>query len=74
MIGLKSIARTALVLSATGALFGCGSSSQDELASGSLPRQETLASSSCEELPHPKSAPVAESTKAVLAIDFSPII
>ena len=42
MIGLKSIARTALVLSATGALFGCGSSSQDELASGSLPRQETL--------------------------------
>ena len=42
MIGLKSIARTALVLSATGALFGCGSSSQDELAGGSLPRQETL--------------------------------
>ena len=42
MIGLKSIARTALVLSATGALFGCGSSSQDEFASGSLPRQETL--------------------------------
>ena len=42
MIGLKSIARTALVLSATGALFGYGSSSQDELASGSLPRQETL--------------------------------
>ena len=42
MIGLKSIARTALVLSATGALFGCGSASEDELASGSLPRQETL--------------------------------
>ena len=43
MIGLKSIARTALVLSATGALFGCGgASSEDELASGSLPRQETL--------------------------------
>ena len=42
MIGLKSIARTALALSATGALFGCGGSSDDGLANGALPRQETL--------------------------------
>ena len=40
MIGLKSIARTALVLSASGAVFsGCGGSDQAE---GALPRQETL--------------------------------
>lgn len=38
MIGLKTIAKTALALSATGALFGCGSDQTD----GVLPRQETL--------------------------------
>lgn len=42
---LKTVARMALVLSATGSLFtGCGgdASSSDALAGGSLPRQETL--------------------------------
>lgn len=44
MIGMKSIARTALALTATGALLsGCGdASSEGGLASGALPRQETL--------------------------------
>ena len=44
MIGLKSIARTAVALSAAGALLsGCGDASSDgSLAGGALPRQETL--------------------------------
>ena len=44
MIGMKSIARTALALSATGSLFvGCGDASSDGGQVGSaLPRQETL--------------------------------
>ena len=42
MIGLKTIAKTAVALSASAALFGCGSASDDGLAGGSLPRQETL--------------------------------
>lgn len=44
MIGLKSIARTALALSASGAILsGCGdAASEDGLAGGALPRQETL--------------------------------
>ncbi|MCQ2103699.1 MAG: ABC transporter substrate-binding protein [Fibrobacter sp.] len=44
MIGMKSIAKTALALTATGALLsGCGdASSEGGLANGALPRQETL--------------------------------
>ena len=42
MIGMKSIARTALALSAAGALLsGCGGASDGETG-GALPRQETL--------------------------------
>ena len=44
MIGTKSIARTALALTATGVLLsGCGDASSDgALAGGALPRQQTL--------------------------------
>ncbi|WP_297700191.1 ABC transporter substrate-binding protein [uncultured Fibrobacter sp.] len=43
MIGLKSIARTALALSASGALLsGCGDASSDSAQGGALPRQQTL--------------------------------
>lgn len=44
MIGIKSIAKTALALTATGVLFsGCGNAStEDSAAKGSLPRQQTL--------------------------------
>lgn len=41
MIGMKSILKTAVVISATGALFGCGSSEQ-QAQEGALPRQQTL--------------------------------
>ena len=42
MIGMKSIVKTAVVVSATGALFGCGGGEQQQAAEGALPRQETL--------------------------------
>ena len=43
MIGLKSIAKTALALSASGALLsGCGDASSEGDLGGALPRQQTL--------------------------------
>ena len=42
MIGMKSIFKSAVVISATGALFGCGGGEQQQAAEGALPRQETL--------------------------------
>ena len=42
MIGMKSIVKTAVVVSATAALFGCDSSSEQQAADGSLPRKQTL--------------------------------
>ena len=43
MIGLKSIAKTALALSASGALLsGCGDASSEGSLGGALPRQQTL--------------------------------
>ena len=41
MIGMKSIVKTAVVVSATAALFGCDNSEQ-QAAEGALPRQQTL--------------------------------
>ena len=42
MIGMKSILKTVVAVSATGALFGCGGEQQQQAAEGALPRQETL--------------------------------
>ena len=42
MIGMKTIAKTAAVITAAGALFGCDSSSEQQAAEGALPRQQTL--------------------------------
>ena len=43
MIGLKSIAKTALALSASGALLsGCGDAASEGDLGGALPRQQTL--------------------------------
>lgn len=42
MIGMKTVLKGVVVVSATGALFGCGSNSEQQAAEGALPRQQTL--------------------------------
>lgn len=42
MIGMKSILKGVVVVSATSALFGCGGGEQQQAADGALPRQQTL--------------------------------
>ncbi len=64
MIGMKSIARTALALSAAGALLsGCGGASDGETG-GALPRQETLYLSGQQNSAPESFNPLAESWQA----------